>query len=518
MKIQCPHCGVKGSADDSYNGKQVKCPKCQGVFAALIAIAEVPPKDQEPSPYILKPTEPEALISPAVIEEVAEGIEQQEDVADGTGEVEDSAWSDEDNIDILTAEAAPEIDRSQPEVKAETVVEREDVFNWTDIASEIDEEMAKGAERSKEEDGDPASLNDFFTDGAPAVHDFIAQSVGQRVEQSVEAIAPVTDAAQVVDEHPVPSVQSLDTGLPEEGQAVEKVAQVEIENQPYGMDKEQCWQCGKKDSVGVPFIAKDGRLYCSDCLPVEISEAEEEADDLPSDCISEDIGQTADAQEGSSYRFTIIGLLKEAWAQTKGVKATVWAGSAVMYLTLLILVTAGSFLLPSQINNYDGVNLTGALGRVLFQLIVNVILVIFSAGLLLIGIRKVVGEPIAWKMVFEGFSVSGKLVVATILQTLLVVIGLLLLVLPGIYLAIGYTMTVPLIVDRKMSPWQAMETSRKAIHGKWWRMFGLSIVMGLISMVSALPLGLGLIWIWPMFVVLGGVVYHSLFGIDKRAE
>jgi uncharacterized membrane protein len=90
------------------------------------------------------------------------------------------------------------------------------------------------------------------------------------------------------------------------------------------------------------------------------------------------------------------------------------------------------------------------------------------------------------------------------------------LILPGIYLTVGYAMTVPLIVDRKMSPWQAMEASRKAIHGEWWKIFGLFLVVGLIFMVSALPLGLGFIWTWPMFVVLGGLVYRALFGIEKR--
>ena len=32
MKIYCPHCGVKGSADDSYSGRTIKCPKCQEMF------------------------------------------------------------------------------------------------------------------------------------------------------------------------------------------------------------------------------------------------------------------------------------------------------------------------------------------------------------------------------------------------------------------------------------------------------------------------------------------------------
>ena len=32
MKMKCPHCGVKGSADVSLINRKVKCPKCQQKF------------------------------------------------------------------------------------------------------------------------------------------------------------------------------------------------------------------------------------------------------------------------------------------------------------------------------------------------------------------------------------------------------------------------------------------------------------------------------------------------------
>ena len=45
MKMQCPHCGLKGSADDQYAGRHVKCPKCKKIFIcegeAAIALEEV---------------------------------------------------------------------------------------------------------------------------------------------------------------------------------------------------------------------------------------------------------------------------------------------------------------------------------------------------------------------------------------------------------------------------------------------------------------------------------------------
>ncbi|MCP3891737.1 MAG: hypothetical protein GY702_23140, partial [Desulfobulbaceae bacterium] len=44
----------------------------------------------------------------------------------------------------------------------------------------------------------------------------------------------------------------------------------DVQQEPYGVAKEQCWQCGK-ESDGESFTAKDGRLYCLDCLPEEIA-------------------------------------------------------------------------------------------------------------------------------------------------------------------------------------------------------------------------------------------------------
>jgi uncharacterized membrane protein len=148
----------------------------------------------------------------------------------------------------------------------------------------------------------------------------------------------------------------------------------------------------------------------------------------------------------------------------------------------------------------------------------GLLLALFIAGLLIMGVRKVAGERISWTMIFKGFSCAAKIIVATIMQSILVAIGFLLLILPGIYLAVGYTMTIPLIIDKGLSPWQAMEMSRKAVHKVWWKVAGLFSVMGLIYLGSLIPLGIGLIWTWPMFIILVGVVYRFLFGKENKTE
>ncbi|MCI5150869.1 MAG: hypothetical protein D3916_16050, partial [Candidatus Electrothrix sp. MAN1_4] len=47
MKLTCPHCNVKGSIDDKFLGKKLKCPKCNQSFTVTEeeAAQAAPPVD-----------------------------------------------------------------------------------------------------------------------------------------------------------------------------------------------------------------------------------------------------------------------------------------------------------------------------------------------------------------------------------------------------------------------------------------------------------------------------------------
>lgn len=74
-------------------------------------------------------------------------------------------------------------------------------------------------------------------------------------------------------------------------------------------------------------------------------------------------------------------------------------------------------------------------------------------------------------------------------------------------------LAIPLVVERGLTPWQALETSRKAITQRWFKVFGLFLLLGLITLVSAIPLGVGLVWTIPLFVIAMGVLYRTIFGV-----
>jgi hypothetical protein len=99
---------------------------------------------------------------------------------------------------------------------------------------------------------------------------------------------------------------------------------------------------------------------------------------------------------------------------------------------------------------------------------------------------------------------------ATVTQPAAAVVGLL-LVPPAVYLAVGYAFVVPLIVDKRLSVWEALEQSRRAVNPNWFRLFGLQMARGILLLLSAPTLGLGLVLTLPLGFAALMVAYRDLF-------
>lgn len=222
--------------------------------------------------------------------------------------------------------------------------------------------------------------------------------------------------------------------------------------------------------------------------------------------------KTVSNEAAPNYDFTIGGILKEAWQKTSGVKGPIW-GAAFLVLLVIIAMGIASWLLSPMLGG-DGDNL--ALSAAL-QITITVAIYPLMAGVMMIGIRHSVGLPVSWKVAFGYFSYLLPIVIVAFLSTVLTFVGFLLLLLPGIYLSLAYMLVIPLVVDKGMRPWPALEASRKAIHQCWFKVFGLYFVMVLIYLVSMIPLGLGMIWTLPMFVMVNAILYRELFGVSEKA-
>ncbi|WP_419833872.1 hypothetical protein [Endozoicomonas atrinae] len=221
----------------------------------------------------------------------------------------------------------------------------------------------------------------------------------------------------------------------------------------------------------------------------------------------EERGSIEKARSGN-YQVSIGSILSEAWDKTGGAKWTIHLAMAIYFGIVILLAIAAA--IPALIVP-EGVFL-----EIIIQLAMMAITTPLWAGVYMIGLRRSVNAPIRAGQVLDYFSVTLPLFGLYLLMSILILIGFILLILPGIYLSIAYMLAIPLVADKKMGIWEALETSRKAVTKRWFSVFGLTLLIMLINAIAMIPLGLGLIWTVPMSTIAFGILYRNIFGCSQQ--
>ena len=225
----------------------------------------------------------------------------------------------------------------------------------------------------------------------------------------------------------------------------------------------------------------------------------------------QDQGSLEKAVNGE-YQFSVGEILSEAWERVSGAKLKI-VGAMFIYIVIASLATAViSLFLDSQPYHDAGDTLRGVITDMVVGWIASPITIPISIGLLLLGYARANDEELRIEAIFNYYVLVWPLVFASILITILTYIGILLLVLPGIYLSIAYSFTLPLMVDKKLDIWGAMEVSRQAVTKHWFTVFGVNISLVLLTVLSAIPMGVGLIWTIPLLMIAQGIMYRKIFG------
>ena len=209
------------------------------------------------------------------------------------------------------------------------------------------------------------------------------------------------------------------------------------------------------------------------------------------------------------FDLSLGSVLGDAWELSKGAKRTLLGAFVIYILGYAIVNTIVAGILGFLLSSLPIISMIAT------GLLVSLLITPLWAGTLMIAIKRAGKGPIKASFVFNYYDKMIPLFLTVVIMYIAIFIGFILLVIPGIYLSIAYALALPLVVEKGLSPWQALETSRKAITKKWFSMLIISIVSMLIFLVSALPLGIGLIWTVPWLILASGVVYRNVFGIQK---
>ncbi len=217
------------------------------------------------------------------------------------------------------------------------------------------------------------------------------------------------------------------------------------------------------------------------------------------------------------FEFVISEILSEAWDLTKGHKLPL-LGAGLIYM----VVAVGASLLSQMI--LMGPSLQPTEGEVPgfgsfilgfgVQTVLNILVYPLIAGVFLYAATVAARRPVSFGIFFSCYPKTLPIFGLTVLSTLLMTIGMLLLLIPGIYLSVAYIFALPLLVEKDLGIWEALESSRKALTHCWFRFFGFLIVLWLVTMVGMIPMGIGLIWTGPFAIIAFGVAYRQIFGFE----
>ena len=144
------------------------------------------------------------------------------------------------------------------------------------------------------------------------------------------------------------------------------------------------------------------------------------------------------------------------------------------------------------------------------------ILGVLWAGLTVMALKGLRGGRPVFGDAFAGFRQFGQLFLLWIVMTVFVVIGTLACVLPGIYLMLAFSLATPLVVDRRLSFWDAMTTSWRAFHANLGPMLLVTLVLYLINVVGGM-IPLGFLVAQPLYVLGTTVLYARVFGLNPEA-
>ena len=102
---------------------------------------------------------------------------------------------------------------------------------------------------------------------------------------------------------------------------------------------------------------------------------------------------------------------------------------------------------------------------------------VIMGGFYLACLRRMRGETVSPTEVFAGFKIAfAQLLLTGLISALLTEIGVCFCILPAIYLGVAWAFALPLVADKKMFFWSAMELSRKVVTRVWFEVFVLVII------------------------------------------
>jgi len=126
------------------------------------------------------------------------------------------------------------------------------------------------------------------------------------------------------------------------------------------------------------------------------------------------------------------------------------------------------------------------------------------------NLRASRGDKLEIKDMFEAFKNYINVVLANLLAGAIIIIGLVLLIVPGIIFACKLAFVPYLVVDRKMEAIEAVKGSWRMTGGHSWKVFFIGVLAVLLSIAGLICFGIGIIFAIMWIRLAFASLYHAV--------
>lgn len=138
-----------------------------------------------------------------------------------------------------------------------------------------------------------------------------------------------------------------------------------------------------------------------------------------------------------------------------------------------------------------------------------------TAGFFYIILNRIRGKDFYIGDIAKGFEVFVAAVLADILISVFIGIGFAFLIIPGIIVSAIYMFAFPLIIEKKMDFWQAMETSRKVVTRNIFELSIFMLFLYIFLFIGFILLLVGFFVALPIILAAIAYAYCDLIGLEE---
>lgn len=218
-------------------------------------------------------------------------------------------------------------------------------------------------------------------------------------------------------------------------------------------------------------------------------------------------------QSGGNTPQVRLAAIGNAWALYRQQMGTWMLIGLITGSVFAILMIILSLLVPSpqpeRFNLRPLLALSHSLSNIVLSVVGGTVYTIIGGAIVQVALKQIRGEGASISALMEIGDVLGKLALLGAIQSVLSTIAGLLCVLPAFVVGALLMFAVPLVIDQKLEPLDAIRRSFDMLNSQWLMALLFVIVAWLVSLSGAILCCVGAVLTIPLYYLSVTVLYND---------